>query len=219
EHVRAGGGTIVATRPYDAQGTTTFQEPIEAVAAAEPEVVFVPIPDPPTLLTLAPQLFYYGIDDAIVLGSGAWGDPDAIRRLEPFAANYRVLGLWVDRTSDGTPWQRFEATYERRYRESLRGNLLPALAHDAVRLVLAALETARLPVPAALAAALERRIEIIGATGRLLPDPATSTVGRPTQIRMLLDGRLLPADRTRLLGWLDEARARAAAEREDDPPR
>jgi hypothetical protein len=103
----------------------------------------------------------------------------------------------------------------------LRDNILPALAYDAVGLVLSALDEARLPIPAALSAFLGREPELAGVTGRLRPDAPTSTVGRRTQIRMLYDGQLVRPDRNRLLTWLAEARVAAAERRErerEDPP-
>lgn len=201
------GGRIVATARYDPD-STTFQTPITTLAAANPDVVFAPVDAPQTVLTLAPQLVYYGLDRSIVLGGEHWTDPTVLRRLEPFAANYRVVGLWVDRVSPGTSWQSFVTAYERKYRKSLRDNMLPALAHDAASLVLEAVAGAGLPIPAAVAARLERGGEIEGVTGVLHPDPTTSTVRRDTRIRMLLDGALVPPDRSELLNWLAGARAR-----------
>ena len=201
------GGQIVAEARYDPD-STTFQLPITTVAAANPDIVFAPVDAPQTVLTLAPQLVYYGLDRSIVLGGEGWTDPTVLRRLEPFAANYRVVGLWVDRVSAGTPWQSFVNSYERTYRKSLRDNMLPALAYDAATLVLDALASSGLPIPAALAARLEGGARVEGVTGVLAPDPATSTVRRDTRIRMLLDGALVTADRSELLNWLAEARAR-----------
>ncbi len=201
------GGTIVASARYDPD-STTFQQPITTVAAANPDVVFAPVDAPQTVLTLAPQLVYYGLDRSIVMGGEGWTDPTVLRRLEPFAANHRVVGLWVDRVSAATPWQTFVTEYERKYRKSLRNNMLPALSHDAMKLVLAALDAAGLPIPAALAAALERGIQVEGVTGVLEPDPGTSTVRRTTSIRMLIDGALERPDRSELLNWLAEQRAR-----------
>lgn len=203
----AAGGRIVASARYDSD-STTFQLPITTLARANPDVVFAPVDAPQTVLTLAPQLVYYGLDRSIVIGGEGWTDPTVLRRLEPFAANYRVVGLWVDRVSPGTPWESFVTAYERKYRKSLRDNMLPALAHDAARLVLDAVASAGLPIPAAVAASLERGPEIEGVTGVLQPDAATSTVRRNTRIRMLLDGALVEPDRSELLNWLAEARAR-----------
>ncbi len=200
-------GLLLSATAYDPD-STTFRGPIETIAAAGPDLVFIPAPSPSKVLVLAPQLFYYGLDRSVVLGSASWGDPEVVRRLESVAADYRVIGLWVDRSSDGTRWRRFNTDYEMKYRKPLRENILPALAHDALLLILEGLEGSGLPIPAAVAAYLERAPEIAGASGRLVPDPATSTVRRRTQIRMLRDGRLERPDRSEILRWLAEARAR-----------
>jgi len=203
----AAGGRVVATASYGTAGTSTFQEPIETLAAASPDVVFAPAASGPAVLTLAPQLVYYGLDRSIILGSEAWAEPGVLRRLEGFAADYRVVGLWADRVSSGTPWQAFVAEYERKYRKSLRDNIVPGLSHDAMKLVLAALEAARLPIPAAISARMAGGLETIGVTGLLRPSPETSTVRRRTEVRMLLSGTLQEPNRARLLEWLAEARA------------
>lgn len=204
--IRDNGGQLVGHERYDPT-LTTFQEPIEALAASEPDVVFAPAASPSGVLAVAPQLFYYGLYNVIVMGSEAWAEPAALRRLERFATDYRVVGLTMDRVSAGTPWRRFVADYERTYRKTLRDNIMPALAYDATSLVLSALDGARLPIPAALAAYLESEPEIEGVTGRLRPDAGRSVVRRATDIRMLVDGAPLEAVGDALLAWLDEVRA------------
>ncbi len=212
--------TVLASSAYNPD-STTFKEPVETLAAQEPDIVFVSAPNPRSVLTLAPQLYYYGLDHSIILGTSAWADPAVLRRLARNDGDYRIIGLWVDRTSPGTPWQRFALDYERKYRKSLRENILPALSFDAMQLILAALDDARLPIPAALSAYLERRPVLAGVTGQLETDPTTSTIRRSTQIRMLYDGQLVRPDRTRLLNWLTDARVAAVERRErerDRPP-
>ena len=204
--VREYGGQLVGHERYD-PGLTTFQEPIEAIAASEPDVVFAPAASASGVLAVAPQLFYYGLYNVVVIGSEAWAEPAALRRLERFATDHRVIGLATDRVSPGTPWQRFVADYERQYRKTLRDNIMPALAHDAALLVLSALDGARLPIPAALAAYLESGPEVEGVTGRLRPEAVRSVVRRSTEVRMLVDGSPVEADRERLLAWLAEVRA------------
>ncbi|MCG8470141.1 MAG: ABC transporter substrate-binding protein [Gemmatimonadetes bacterium] len=204
--IAGAGGEIVARASYD-PSETTYQEPIESLALSSPDVVFAPAPSPQVVLSLAPQLFYYGLHDSVILGSETWADPVVLRRLEPFAADFRVVGLWLDRISGGTRWERFVSDYERTYRKSLRDNVLPGLAYDAAALVIAALERASVPLPAALDAFLAAGPQIDGVTGALRPDPETSTVRRTTHVRMLQGGALMDVDRDALLDWLAEARA------------
>ena len=200
------GGEVLAHERYD-PSLTTFQEPIEALASSEPDVVFAPAASASGVLSVAPQLFYYGLYNAIVAGSPAWAEPAALRRLDRFATDHRLVGLTADRISAATAWRQFVSDYEMKYRKSLRDNVIPALSHDAAALVLAALDGGRLPIPAALAAYLERAPEVEGVTGRLRPDPGRSVVRRTTELRMLVEGRPVVADRGELLTWLAGVRA------------
>ena len=199
------GGELLARERYD-PSLTTFREPIEALAASAPDVVFAPAASPAGVLSVAPQLFYFGLYDVIVAGSAAWAEPAALRRLEPFATDHRLVGLVSDRVSPGTPWQQFVVDYEMKYRKPLRNNTIPALSHDAATLALAALQGARIPLPAALAAHLETEPDVEGVTGRLRPDADRSVVRRATQVRMLVDGLPVEADRGELLTWLAAVR-------------
>ena len=199
------GGEVLARERYD-PGLTTFREPIEALAASEPDVVFAPAASPSGVLSVAPQLFYFGLYDAIIVGSAAWAEPAALGRLEAFATDHRVVGLTTDRVSPGTRWREFVVDYEMTYRKPLRYNMMAALAHDAANLALDALEGAGLARPAALAAHLETEPEVEGVTGRLRPDAERSVVRRATQVRMIVDGLPVEADRGRLLRWLADVR-------------
>lgn len=208
EGMESRGGRVLAARAY-APDSTTFAEPIGAVAAVEPDVVFVAGESVPAILQLAPQLFYYGVDRSVVAGGAIWTEPAVIRRLDPLSANFRVVGTFVDRGAEGTPWSAFNAAYETKYRKLLRENMLPALGHDAVKLILAAAELSLLPLPGALSSAAAGLPEVAGATGGLRLDPETSAVRRRTLIRMIRDGELVSPDPGELLAWLEEARARA----------
>jgi len=210
----AAGGRVVGTASYDPGASASFQGPIETLAARDPDVVFAPAASAPEVLTVAPSLVYYGLDRSIVAGNDAWADPAALRRLEPFAADYRVVGLSLDRVSAGTPWQRFVLAYERKYRKSLRDNVVPGLSHDATLLLLDALDAAGLPIPAAVSARLASGGEVVGVTGVLQVSPETSRVRRRTEIRMIVGGELRPPDGDELRRWVAEARA--APRREPD---
>jgi len=208
------GGRIVGSAAYDPGDAASYRGPIETLAATSPDIVFVPIARGTTVLTIAPQLVYYGLDRSIVLGTEAWAEPTVLRRLEAFAADYRVVGLSADRSSPGTPWQRFVSAYEKKNRKSIRDNVVPGLAYDATLLVITALEASHLPIPAAVSAQLASGIEVSGVTGILRPQAQTSTVRRQTQVRMLLAGKLRPPDRSQLLNWLAEARSAPPVERD-----
>jgi branched-chain amino acid transport system substrate-binding protein len=201
------GGSLVAAASYD-PANTTFDGPVSTVAEARPDFVYVAGASVPTVLTLAPQLAYYGINRSVIAGDPTWSEPSVVRRLDPTAADYRIVSLYVDRTSPGTPWQAFRNAYEGRYRKSL-DNMLPALAYDAASLVLRALREVRLPLPSAVAAFVGRSGEVDAVTGRIAPDAISSTVERRPLVRMLLDRQLVNPDRSRVLVWLEDTRARA----------
>ena len=202
----AAGGVVVAQEVYDPT-LTTFQEPIEAIAEAGPDVIYAPAPTPPVVLSLAPQLFYYGLYRHIILGSEAWADPTVLRRLETFSSDYKVVGLWVDRMGPGTQWEKFKVKYERRYRKALRDNILPGLGYDAASVLIAALEASRVPISAALAGYFAGTQGINGVTGFFNLDPEKSTVHRKTEVRMLRNKQLQPTDRSELMEWLFYAKA------------
>jgi ABC-type branched-subunit amino acid transport system substrate-binding protein len=65
--VERSGGAVVAAVPY-APDSTTFDAPIAALAQARPDVVYVAGASVPTLLQLAPQLYYYGVDRSLIAG-------------------------------------------------------------------------------------------------------------------------------------------------------
>ena len=165
----------------------------------------------PTVLQLTPQIPYYGIEGLIVAGSALWGAPEALRRLEGTIGNAWIVGAYVDRTAEASPWATFRDRYEREYRKSLRDNMLPALGYDAMRLIFSALARSGTADPARVARAAAE-LEVAGATGLFRLDPGTSTVIRRTLIRALRDGTLRPLDVASLLQWRD-AEAEEAARR------
>ena len=208
EGVEASGGELVQATAYDAD-STTFSGPISTVAEARPDVVFVPAPTGQTVLQIAPQLYYYGLDRSLIVGGSAWSEPSVLRRLDPLSADYRVVGTFVDRSSEGTAWADFKMLYENKYRKSLSTNMLPALGFDATDLVLSALAEVRLPLPGAVSRAIRALPERPGVTGHLRLDPRSSTVARRTLVRMMLNRKLLEPDPAELLSWLASARTRA----------
>ncbi|MFQ5688985.1 MAG: ABC transporter substrate-binding protein [Gemmatimonadota bacterium] len=206
--VREGGAMVVGSETFE-PAATTFELQVESLAELEPDLVFLAAESTPSVLMAAPQLPYYGLDHAVISGGAAWSDPAVVRRLDPAAADFRVIGTFMDRSEENSEWSRFKLLYEKAYRKPLRDNLLPALGHDAAELVLRALANVRLPLPGAVSAEVARGEPTPGATGLLDPDPASSTVGRRTLIRMLYGGRLVKPDRGEILAWLERARFRA----------
>ncbi|MFQ5678614.1 MAG: ABC transporter substrate-binding protein [Gemmatimonadota bacterium] len=212
EGFRAGmtekSGEVVAAQAYSPEATT-FAEPIQVIAEAKPDVVYVAGESAPSVLQIAPQLFYYGVDRSVVAGGATWAEPAVIRRLDAFAADYRIVGTFVDRAAENGPYAHFRAVYETKYGKLLQDNMLAPLGYDAMNLVLAGIEGARLPLPGAVSRTVGTLNELTGATGELRPDAGTSTVARRTLIRMLRDRRLESPEPPVILEWLAASRARA----------
>lgn len=187
-----GGGAVVAAAPYDPTATT-FEDPSSLVAAARPEAVYVAADRAGTVLQLAPQLSYYGLQDAVLAGGEAWSEPSAFHRLDPGLASHALIAGYLDRgEATKGPWQDFEAKYEAKYGSALRDNVLPALGHDAMMLILRALPQGGLARPAALARALGRLRDVAGATGSLTPRPERSAVSRAVHFWRVQGGELEP---------------------------
>ncbi|MFQ5746702.1 MAG: penicillin-binding protein activator [Gemmatimonadota bacterium] len=224
--VSRSGGYVADARAYEPD-STTFGGPIGALAAFAPDAVYVTAADERTVLQLAPQLAFYGLRGAIIAGGSAWAAPAVVRRLDPGFANGRIVGTYVDRTAPESAWTRFKVAYEKKYRKGLRNQLLPALGHDAMTSILAALPRDGLARPGAVARSWAGATALEGATGTFRPVPEEATVSRRTMIRVFSDRSLAAADvediwsRTRAEGEREEAReelrreqAEAKAERE-----
>ncbi len=219
EAARESGAAVVAASAYRPD-TTTFEDPIGRLTVGLPEAIFVDADALPTVLQLTPQIPYYGIEGSIIAGSALWGAPEALRRLEGTLGNAWIVGAYIDRSAEASPWTTFKDLYEAQYRKSLRDNMLPALGYDAMRVILASITRSGTADPARISRAA-RELEVAGATGLFRLDAATSTVVRTTLIRALRDGVLTPLDVASLLAWRDaeaeEAARRAEAEKENQP--
>jgi branched-chain amino acid transport system substrate-binding protein len=202
ERVNELGGRIVASESYAAD-STTFGAPITALAAAEPEAVVVFSDRPRTVLQLAPQLVYYGLRRWVTAGDVNWSDPEVLRRLEPSYADYRLVGLFVDRLSPGTPWQAFKAQFEARYRKALLNNMFAALGFDAMALILKGVPEAEVERRGAVGRSIRRGVHQ-GATGALSVDRRTGELRRDVYIRVIREGELRIPDTDEMLQWAQE---------------
>ena len=146
------GAAVVAASGFRPD-TTTFQDPIGRMVGAAPDAIFIDADALPTVLQLTPQIPYYGVEGSVVAGSAIWSAPEALRRLEGTLGNAWIVGAYVDRTAEASPWSTFRDRYESKYRKSLKDNMLPALGHDALRLILAAIARSGTADPARVARA------------------------------------------------------------------
>jgi branched-chain amino acid transport system substrate-binding protein len=201
----AAGAVVTAARTYEPD-STTFQEPIEAVLASDPEGVFVLADDARTLLQLAPQLSYFGLRSRVIAGGETWSEPEVLRRLDPSFSDFKIVATFLDRSAVSSAWTRFRESYEREFRRPLPDNLFPALGFDAARVVTESISRGVLGRPGALARAILDTGSLDGATGRI----RWTRSGRPArevEVKMVRDRSLEYADPDAISEWAEEARA------------
>lgn len=194
------GAWLVAAETYDPEATT-LEEPVSAVAAFGPRAVFAGASGSASILQMAPQLSYYGIRGAVVVGGADWGDPSIVRRLDPSFSQFRVVATYPDREGETGAWSRFRSAFEQTYRTSLGDNVVPALGHDAALLVARALEATRPVRPRALWRALERLEDVEAATGRMRPVPG-GAVARRVRLRAVQERDLAATSAEEARSWL-----------------
>jgi len=198
---RAGelGVDILAARPYAAD-STTFGEPIGALATAEPEAVIVLSDRGRTVLQLAPQLVYYGLRRWVIGGDENWGDPGVVRRLDASYADHRLVATYVDRLSPDTEWQQFKAAYEAEYRKALNDNMFTALGYDAMGIILQGIPEVDPARRGAIGRAI-RRGTYRGATGDIDADVLTGGLKREILVRVIQDGALEVPEPDEMMQW------------------
>jgi len=160
----AQGGQILRTWSY-APGTTTFNEPLQAIANLRPRALLVLIP-PEDVELVAPQLAFYGVDDIEdlqIYGGAAWSTEGVlagvpVRHTDGVRTVTAHLGPGY-----GPAWPRFVAAYETHFQRTLRSPV-PGLGWDATRLLLEAAALAG-SSPVEVARGLTLLREVQGATG------------------------------------------------------
>jgi len=158
------GGQVLRTWSY-APGTTTFNEPLQAIARLRPRALLILVP-PEDVELVAPQLAFYGVDDVEDLqlyGGAAWTAEGVlssvpVRHTDGVRTVTSHLGPGY-----GPAWPRFVAAYEAHFQRTLRSPV-PGLGWDAARLLLAAAEQGG-PSPAGVARGLTLLRDVPGATG------------------------------------------------------
>jgi ABC-type branched-subunit amino acid transport system substrate-binding protein len=126
-------GTPVVSATFT-PGTTTFTSQIRKLRDAHVEVVYLPL-NTATIPQLAPQLGYYGLDKAQILGGETWLTESLRRSVPAKLMDGVVASTILPRTSPDVAYKAFEGLYEQTFKRSLT-SLIPALGYDAARLVL-----------------------------------------------------------------------------------
>lgn len=158
------GGQILRTWSYT-PGTTTFDEPLQAIANMRPRALLVLVP-PEDVELVAPQLAFYGVDDIEDLqlyGGASWSTEGVlagvpVRHTDGVRTVASHLGPGY-----GPAWPQFVAAYEAHFQRTLRSPV-PGLGWDAARLLLEAVALAG-PSPAEVARGLTLLRDVPGATG------------------------------------------------------
>jgi ABC-type branched-subunit amino acid transport system substrate-binding protein len=182
-----GGGAIVAEHAYPV-GTTTFATPLQELASAEPDAVFIPASERDAR-QIAPQITYYGLADtgARILGGEGWSGDDVLHGVAARYLEGVVATTSLFRPSPEFGWNDFVALYEETYRHTLE-NVLPALGFDAANLVLRAIEGSR-GMRERVVRHFEEGVEHRGATGWI--SVSAGTVARRPVLVRIEEGKLV----------------------------
>ncbi len=164
EAYEARGGQVLRSWSYT-PGTTTFSDPLRAIAAMRPRALLVIAP-PEDVELVAPQLAFFGVDDTAdlrIYGNSAWSTPSVLQNVPVrHTDGVRTVAVWAGE-GYGPGWARFVEAYESHFQRTLRSPV-PGLGWDAARLLL---EAASLEgnSPEEVARGLTRIRGLEGATG------------------------------------------------------
>ncbi len=187
--VRAWGGEIAASIVYE-DSATTFQAPLLFLQTARPQAIYAPVSNANNVIQLAPQFSYYGLRGVQLLGDAEWSEPKVLRLVEPRFINGTIISTFLHRSSPSVRWPEFVELYERTYQKGLQDSLVPALAYDATRLLLAALPWGY-PRRSAVARSFRQIRSMPGATGVFSVENG-AIIRRPFLLRFK-DRELVPA--------------------------
>lgn len=183
----AAAGLRIVEQPY-APGTTTFADPLRALASAGVEAAFIPAAER-DVRQIAPQVRYYGLGNVRILGNEAWVSSTVLREVDPAALEGVVAATPVS-PDDEAAWDAFARRYEDRYRRSL-DSPAAALGHDAALLVLEALAGGG--TRADVARRLQGVSDLRGATGVL--SVRNGILTRRPYLVEVREGRVYPVTR------------------------
>lgn len=191
------GGRVATMVPYDS-GTTTFGTHIRRVLDSRADVVYLPL-SPQDVEVVAPQLAYYGLRDSsevVVMGNESWTDESVLRVVETQFTDSVIAATARPRGMGETGWDDFVLEYEETHRRAL-DNPFPALGHDAMMLVLNALDRG-VNTPTRVAERFATTRAFLGATGVISVEDGMIT--RAPFIHLIVGGQVQlapPADQLR----------------------
>lgn len=160
------GGKIASRQPYRS-GAADFSAPLQAIKAAQPEVVFLPayFPEAAAIIKAARPL---GIDQPFI-GTDGWESPDFLAAGGDAVNNT----YFTSHFSAGEPSAK-TAAFVGAYQEANGGPplALAALGYDTVNFLRDAIQRGGSTDPAALTASLAATSGFEGITGAITLDPA-----------------------------------------------
>jgi len=179
------GGQIVAKQSY-VQGDADFRGQLSIIKAAEPDVIYIPgyYGD---VAIIAKQARQSGLSQPL-LGADGWDAPE-LWQLGGDALNGSYISSHFSADDPSPAIQQFVHEYKQRY-----GNLLPdahaALAYDAMRVLVDAIERAGSTDREKLRAALAQTRNFPGVTGLISIDANRNAV-KPAVVLKLQDTRFI----------------------------
>jgi len=175
------GGELVADEAFKT-GDVEFRAQLTSIKDADPDVIIMPFLAKEVALA-AKQARDLGITAPFIGGDG-WPSPTLLE----MAASAVEGSYFVDHTNvNAENVQDYRAAYEEEYGKDIQVNAI--MTHDAVRVLVAAIEKAGSADPTAIRDALEQIDPVEGFTGNITIDPEThNPVGKSAVIMTIKDG-------------------------------
>ena len=176
------GGELVADEAFKT-GDVEFRAQLTSIKEAAPDVVIMPFLAKEVALA-AKQARDLGITVPFIGGDG-WPSPTLLE----MAASAVEGSYFVDHTNvNAENVQEYRAAYEERFGKDIQVNAI--MTHDAVLVLVAAIEKAGSADPEKIRDALENLDPVKGFTGNITIDPEThNPVGKSAVIMTIKDGQ------------------------------
>jgi branched-chain amino acid transport system substrate-binding protein len=175
------GGDLVADEAFKT-GDVEFRAQLTSIKDADPDVIIMPFLAKEVALA-AKQARDLGITAPFIGGDG-WPSPTLLE----MAASAVEGSYFVDHTNvNAENVQEYRTAYEEHFGKDIQVNAI--MTHDAVRVLVAAIEKAGSADPTAIRDALEQIDPVEGFTGNITIDPEThNPVGKSAVIMTIKDG-------------------------------
>ncbi|HEC34825.1 MAG TPA: ABC transporter substrate-binding protein [Chloroflexi bacterium] len=176
------GGELVADEAFKT-GDVEFRAQLTSIREADPDVIIMPFLAKEAALA-AKQARDLGITVPFIGGDG-WPSPTLLE----MAASAVEGSFFVDHTNvNADNVQDYRAAYQERFGKDIQVNAI--MTHDAVLVLVAAIEKAGSANPEAIRDALESLDPVEGFTGNITIDPEThNPVGKSAVIMTIRDGQ------------------------------